>query len=245
MVTPGGYQYWVPYYGKNESLTHIIPASTQLGAAFELYVPFERFDLRGELVYVHEGRRESTGGSYFKTDAFGSLKGLSYYAQVDVWPWGTPRIGGEPGVYARQRAPHHSESLADPAIQVALRWEQILLNYDSIDQSPAGTMRGTIDTVPGTGGAVNGTNIHVNALSAAVTFWATKVVRVTGQYTWFNFPGTGPASYTPTGASQNPSGPTPDGSQYNQAQAPGQRYGAYDGSAHDLHEFSVRFQVAF
>jgi hypothetical protein len=52
--------FWSPSYTTNDKTeVHVIPSGNQAAGAVELYVPFERWDLKAEGVYVHDERREA------------------------------------------------------------------------------------------------------------------------------------------------------------------------------------------
>jgi hypothetical protein len=91
------------------------------------------------------------------------------------------------------------------------------LSYDANSRSPqvddGKTLRVTND-------------ISVNALQAGATYWATKHIRVTAEYSLYMFPGDPPAAGATTS---------------NQAAAPGARATPPDPSANLLHEMSVRW----
>lgn len=63
-------------------------------------------------------------------------------------------------------------------LQLVLRGEMLRLQYDSNARSRE------------VGGKV--TDVDVTAVSAGANYWATKHIRVTGQYTLFTFPGLDP-----------------------------------------------------
>src|SRR5260221_13942032 len=62
MSTPGGYAFWVPTYKGAGGQTHILPSGDQFALAGELRVPWKRFDLTGEIVYIDNNTRESIEG---------------------------------------------------------------------------------------------------------------------------------------------------------------------------------------
>ncbi len=234
MSTPGGYAFWTPTAGKGSGLTNVSPSGQQLAAAAELYVPFERFDLRAEAVYVKDGRREFTGTTPWVTDREGALSGIAYYVQASVWPFGKPFVNGEPGMYAPPSLPKAGKSGAvanapTDGLQLAVRWEQLILKYDSIATS--GATRGGLDS--------DTTNLKVNAAQAIVNYWFGRRVRVGLEYSLYMFPGTPIGSYDRQGVTHTP--PTPA---TNQAAAPGARNGAFNYDATSYHEISARLGLA-
>ena len=222
MSTPGGYAYWTPSYGSGAAETHIMPARDQVVGVGEVYVPFERFDIRGEATYVSEGRREALATSRNVVLRKGKLEGWGGYAQLSLWPLGTPRINGNPaGPYGRIRLPKDKGAEAPFGLQVVMRGEMVRLKYNSA--SEAGVAAGTSAITD---------HIDVNAFQVATNYWMTKHVRLTAEYSLYQFPGT-PEGTVPTAAP-----PT------NLAGAPGARGRASDQSASVLHEISFRVGLA-
>jgi hypothetical protein len=92
MTTQGGYRFWSSTYTDGVGagrLVHIIPSGAQLGVAGEVRVPVDRFDLRGELVYLKNNTREGVDGYQLtNTERFGTLKGYAYYVSLSYWVWG-------------------------------------------------------------------------------------------------------------------------------------------------------------
>jgi phosphate-selective porin len=226
LSTPGGYAFWSPTSGSGATLTHVMPSNNQLGGAVELFVPYKRFDLAGEFVYVNEGRREAFDASLNNTERAGTLKGYSYYVQASYWAFGEPRIAGEPAAYPDPKlnpTAGHPSPRPKRALQLAVRWEQMRLNYDSVARSNddngvliPGVKRGAIDAKT--------QDIKVDALQVAGTYWASKHIRVTAMWSMYRFP---------TSADEP-----------NQALAPGQKANAKDTGAETLHEFSARVALA-
>lgn len=234
MSTPGGYAFWEPRAGRGTGLVSVAPSGTQLAAAAELYVPFDRFELRAEAVYVNDGRREFIGTTPWITEREGSLSGISYYVQASVWPFGKPYVNGEPGTYAPPSLPKAGKpSVATNAptdgLQLAVRWEQLILKYDSIANT--GSTRGGIDA--------DTSNLKVNAAQAIVNYWFGRRVRVGLEYSLYMFPGTPIGSYDRQGVTH-----TPPTTPTNQAAAPGARNGAFDYGATSYHEISARLGLA-
>ncbi len=222
LSTPGGYAFWSPTYTTaDKTEIHVLPAGNQIAAAAELYVPFERFDLKGEVVYVNEGRREAAATDRKATLRRGRLEGVGAYAQISYWPIGTPRVNGHPaGRYMGLKPPKDRGSEHPFGLQLALRGEVMRLSYD-----------GNARTGQVEDGAISATttDIQVNALQFAANYWATKHVRLTAEYSLYAFPGSPPAA----GAGAT-----------NQAAAPGAKASPADPSADHLHEISFRVGLA-
>mgnify|MGYP001249955294 CR=1 FL=1 len=222
LSTPGGYRFWSPTYTAADGASvHVVPAGNQLAAGAELYVPFERFDLKSELVYVHEGRREVPSTDRRATLRRGVFEGLGGYVQLSYWPIGTPRVNGHPaGRYFGVRLPNDRGKEAPYGLQLVARAEMMRLSYDG---------NGRTTQVPDGEISASTTNIDVNALQAGATYWATKHIRLTAEYSLYTFPGTPPSAAS--GAS-------------NQAAAPGAKGTPAQPSADHLHELSFRVGLA-
>jgi len=232
MTTQGGYEFWSQGHGTGDGSTRILPSNDQSAVAAEVFIPFCCIDFRGEVVLVRDGRREvldsslnvpTTSPQWNNTERAGTLSGYSWYVQATWWPFGPTRMVGAPGNWS---APTEDHSRAR-ALAVAVRYEQLRAKYDSIDRSNddagnliGGVRRGELDAAT--------TNIHVNAVQLAATYWATRHVRLTAQWSLYSFPG------VPNVA--------------NQATAPGSKPNAPSDERADaraLHEISARLQVSF
>lgn len=215
LTTPGGYAFWQSQYTDSGTKIDIIPSGAQGVIGGEFYVPFERWDFRGEAYYAHEGRREAADSDRATTLRKGLFWGYGAYAQLSWWPLGTPRINGNPaGKYGVLRVPDGPGLQAPYGLQVLLRAELMRMNYSGNERSGA-------DRTPGSLSATTN-NINVNAYQAAINYWATKHVRLTAEYTLYQFPG-GPSN--------------------NQALAPG-RVVNVASNAHLLNEVSFRVGLA-
>jgi phosphate-selective porin len=222
LSTPGGYAFWSPVYTTaDKTEVHVIPSGDQIAVAGEVYVPFERIDLRGEVVYVNEGRREATSVAKKDSLRHGTLSGWGGYAMVSYWPLGSPRVNGNPaGRYFGQKAPKDRGNEFPYGLQLAVRGEMMRLSYDGnarTEQVPDGSI------------SAKTTDIQVNALQAMATYWATKHVRLTAEYSLYMFPGNPPSS---------------PGDVTNQAAAPGAKASPAQPSADHLHELSFRIGLA-
>jgi phosphate-selective porin len=221
LTTPGNYAFWSATYGSGATQTVVIPSQRQAAASGELYVPFERWDFKGEVVYINEERREALAADRAKSLRGGLFWGWGAYGQFSYWPWGSPRINGNPaGYYGMTKLPDGTTGSEFPfALQLLARAEIIRMNYDPNSRS---------GDAGGLGNATH--NIDVNAYQFCINYWMTKHVRLTAEYSFYQFPG------TPIG---NPSG-TPD----NQAVAPGAHSGGSAPDATSLSEISFRAGLA-
>ncbi|MFI5299675.1 MAG: porin [Polyangiales bacterium] len=254
MTTPGGFAFWTPTWGKGSALEHVLPSDRQLAIAGELYLPIlDWLDLSAEAVYIDRSTREQAANASLgivpndvTTGPYGAMTGLSYYVQLALWPYGTPRINGEPGVYPSPKLRTGNPDKTGEALEIVVRWEQLMLDYSSNSRNSATTQKGYIDG--GGDGNSGTTNLHVNDLQVGVTYWATKHVRFTAQYSLYMMPGTPNGSFDRLGVEHSAPG-TPT----NQAVAPGAlagtgAYGApgggFDWTANSFSELSVRAAIA-
>ncbi len=222
LSTPGGYAFWTPTYTTEDKTTiHVIPSGNQIAAAAEIYAPLERFDFKGELVYVNEERREAPGSDRKTTLRRGRFDGIGAYAQLSYWPLGSVRVNGHPaGRYIGIRVPKDRGAEHPFGLQLLIRGELMRLDYDANARTPE---------VDDGNLSARTTSIQVNALSVAVNYWATKHIRATAQYSLYTFPGGPPSS----GAAAS-----------NQAAAPGAKATPSDPSANHLHEIGFRLGLA-
>jgi hypothetical protein len=218
LTTQAAWTFWNTNYAGSGGLTHIIPSGDQLGVAGELRIPWDRFDLTSEVVYIHNQTREAVDGRQAQqTNRYGDLHGITYYAQVGYWPLGNRDINGVPGY---GNPPRLDWSRADPvvprqALQLLVKWEQLSLAYRSASRF------GVVDAKN-----VDG-QIRVNALSFGMNYWATRHVRLTLDYILDFFPDSAPVG-TQTSS--------------NRALSPGNSVGRP--GAHTLNELVARFAIA-
>ncbi|WP_394836107.1 OprO/OprP family phosphate-selective porin [Pendulispora rubella] len=181
MTTGANYLFWRPTYTNSivGRTVHVIPAHDQWGLAAELRVPVDRFDFQGEFVYLDNGTREVVEG-YQNQDptaapgtlGFGRMRGMGYYIFGGVWLFGP-------------RTPSKDHANTDGALQLMLRWEQMNLKYEGYSRTSSTTSTGAPAF---TGKGPYDGNIRVNALTYGAHYWATKHIRVSGQWTTYVFP---------------------------------------------------------
>jgi len=229
MSTQGGYRFWTPMYTDSVGSgrrVHIIPSGAQLGVAGELRIPYDRFDLRSEVVYLKNDTREGVDGFQSDyTERFGTLKGYAYYVQLSYWLFGKPFLTGNPGDRKPKRLKLKRPDPGVPphGVEVAVKWEQLHAKYDSAGRSGEPDDRN-----------VDG-DIRADVVSAGVSYWASQHLRVSLNYMWNMFPDSAPAA---------------EASSDQRALAPANRLpaGIDDDareSAHSLHELTARVAVAF
>ncbi|HRI65198.1 MAG TPA: porin [Polyangium sp.] len=222
LSTPGGYAFWSPVYTlADKTEVHIIPTGNQGVVGGEFYLPCERFDAKAEVVYAYEEMREAASTARKVSLRQGALEGWGGYLQLSAWPIGKPRVNGNPaGRYFGLRPPKDRGAEAPHGLQLVARGELMRFNYDGNRRSPS-VADGAISATT--------TQIRVAALQFGATYWATKHIRLTGEYSLYAFPGAPPSA----GASAT-----------NQAAAPGAKANPANTSADRLHEYSFRVGLA-
>jgi hypothetical protein len=232
LTTAGAFAFWSPTYAGAGGTTHIIPAGDQIGVAGELRVPFDRFDVTGEAVYIDNGTREAIEGfQATNTERYGKMTGGAYYATFGFWAFGKRDINGVPG-YGNPPRLDWSKSdpvIPDTALQLLARWEQVSLKYKSANRA------GVQDAKNADG------DIKMNAITLGMNYWATKHVRIALNYVYDMFPGSEPVKPTTAGGPAQTSG--------QRAVAPGNTIdiGKNDDArdnAHGVHELLARFAIA-
>jgi hypothetical protein len=179
LSTPGGYTFWTPKYGSGADEIRVMPDAGQFAGALELYAPFERFDVKSELIYVHEGRREAPVSDRATTLRKGTFSGVGGYVQLAYWPLGSAHLTGHPaGYYGVTTLPKDLGKQDPYGLQLVARAELMRLSYDGDARSgsePTGSYAVTND-------------INVNAYQFATNYWATKHIRLTAEYSLYHFP---------------------------------------------------------
>jgi len=216
MNTQGGYSFWTGVYRGANGWTHILPSGDQIGVATEARIPFGKFDLTHELVWIQNDTREALEGyQATNTERYGQMSGFAQYAMLGFWVYGKRDINGMPGYENFTRVDFSKNDPADPpwAVQLLARWEMMSLNYKSASRA------GTVDARN-----IDG-DIVAHGLGLGANVWFTKHIRTSLNYRVDLFPDAGPGLT-------------------NRAQAPNNRQGAQSGNAGELHELSFRLAVA-
>jgi hypothetical protein len=132
-------------------------------------------------------------------------------------------VNGNPAArYFTARPPKNRGAELPYGLQLGVRGEMMRLHYNGNDDSP-GVAEGAI--------SANTTKIQVNAFQAIANYWATKHIRLSAEYSLYQFPGNPPSSLPP-------------GDVTNQAAAPGAKATPVQPSADLLHEISFRVGLA-
>ncbi|NUP09943.1 MAG: hypothetical protein HOW73_28175 [Polyangiaceae bacterium] len=219
--TQQGFVLWNSTYKDSRgNVTHIIPSGAQNIIGGELYFPIGPVDIAGEAYYAAYHTREGIDGFQMtNTERLGTLNGVGLTSWVTWWAFGDQRIGAAVG---RQKPPKlNLKKKADlkRGLEVSALFSAILAGYD-------GNSRGGEDDENTPGSAGNpATDIDIYQFSGALSYWHTRSVRLSFNYSLFMTPGSG--------------------STENLAAVPGNLYGEKDPNAHLLHELGTRVQLAY
>jgi phosphate-selective porin len=181
LSTPGGYQFWQPSYTADDGAKiHVLTAGRQAAASGEFYLPFERWDVRGEVVYINENRHEVAETNKARGLRSGLFSGYGGYLQGSFWLAGSPRISGNPaGLYGVTKMPTGPGNQYPFALQLVARAEIMRMNYDA--NKNAGADAGKL--------SAKTNNIDVNAYQLGLNYWATRHIRLTAEYSLYQFLG--------------------------------------------------------
>jgi hypothetical protein len=202
LTTAKGYQFWPGSYNVNAPpgpsaignavnapvAVAVLPAGPESAVGADAILQFGDFDLQAEGAYVNLGRREAirTELDAENTLRSGTLSGFSYYVTAHYWitkPTPVMRaLRYEPIslMISRTRQTPPEAFSFKPSVAVALRWEQMLLNYDSTARSDPGVPRGQLDQ--------NSTDIKMNASHLGLSAWFTSRFRAQLEWAVYNFP---------------------------------------------------------
>lgn len=210
------YNFWSPVYVTDlANEFHVIPSNQQRTIALEALGAIDRFELAGEIFFAHQERREAQRAFLERTLRSGTLSGISYYVTAGVWVYGPPKrpasARGIPYMPPEDppASPLEGVGHAPTSVQLAARWEQIMMEYDSIARSP-GVARGALDAET--------RDIKLNAFQVIANVYVAKHVRLSAEYTTYFVPGKPQELFTNCSAISCP-GTLGNGT--NQAIAPG------------------------
>ncbi|HEX8792233.1 MAG TPA: porin [Polyangiaceae bacterium] len=180
LTTSEGFTFWRPTYTDSHGrLLHTIPSAAQEAFAGDVFVPVGNFDFMSEFVYAHYDTREVVDGMQLSpfTERLGALSGWGLYAQVGYWLVGDHEILGYPS-YGR---PIHVDLTqpqrpAQHGLQVVARVDGLALNY-------SGASRGGSNDPKTPNG-----DIDVTSFALGVNYWATRHLRVSANYTYYDLP---------------------------------------------------------
>ena len=180
LTTSQGFAFWRPTYTDSSGrLVHILPSATQAAFGADLYVPAGNFDVTGEFVYADYQTREAVDGLQLSpfTERLGAFKGWGYYAQLGYWLVGSHDILGHPS-YGR---PIHVD-LAQPQ-QPARHGLQVVARLDQLGLTYQGSSRSGQDD-----GKTPSGDVNVTSFTAGVNYWATRHLRVSVNYGYYDLP---------------------------------------------------------
>ena len=229
--TNNGFVLWEPQY--RDSLgrrTHVIPSGAQNTIGGELVFPIGPVDIAAQGYYSAYHTREAIEGFQLAleghTERLGTISGVGLTSWVTWWAFGDERIGtsslgrAKPSKLNLKKKPDLKRGL-----EVTGLFSAILAGYD-------GNSRGGEDDEKTPGSAGNpATDIDIFQFSGALSYWHTKNVRLSFNYS---------AYLTPA-----------SGTDENLARVPGNRTdilnspNQVDPDAHVLHEFGTRIQLAY
>jgi hypothetical protein len=221
ITTAQGFALWSPTYKDSKGrLVHVLPSGSQRAFGGELRLPVSRFELRGEAYYVARNTREALDGyATTNTERLGAIRGVGWYVQASVWPWGDAFVGGAPGFF---RPPEIDPSKPSPPAKSGVEVLAIVAGVNADYQG--GSREGALDAkTPGAPGTAHAIGIYEVGLGA--TYWYTRHFRVSANYH---------AYVTPGSASKD-----------DLALVPGNVGKSASPSAHVLHELGARVGIAF
>lgn len=180
MTTQEGYAFWKPTYKDSANrLIHILPSTQQHAVAGELFAPLGPLDVVAELIYSTTRTREAVDGYQLsgQNQREGDLSGYGWYGEVGVWIIGDRSVIGFPS-YGK---PTHVDLDEPPpnrpihALELLAKLEQLRIDYDGASRGGASD-----------GKTPNG-QIAVDDVEVGATYWATKHVRVSANWTTYVF----------------------------------------------------------
>ncbi|MFT3776469.1 MAG: porin [Minicystis sp.] len=214
ITTAQGFVLWDPTYKDASGRTlHVIPSGLQSAVGGELRVPFGIGAVAGEAYYVTNRTREAVDGYQLtNTERLGVMRGLGWYGQISFWPVGDTFIGGDPGM-TRPRSPDLTKPPEAPK-----RGLELIALVGGINARYDATARGG----PADAKTPNAP-ITIYQYAFAATWWTTRALRATVNYSIYHTPGSGSAD--------------------NLAAVPGNLAKTPDPGAHLLHELSARLAL--
>ncbi len=139
--------------------------------ALEVSVPFGDLELQAEFVGVEKDIAEISDGKGTGSNGRYSAKGL--YVEVGYWLFGGRGVIGPNGV----QAPAHLNLSKAAPTECAL---EVVAKVESA-QADISLKGSSLTTIPG--------HYEVNAFQIGLNYWATKHLRLSGDYAFYNFGG--------------------------------------------------------
>ncbi|MGH7286294.1 MAG: porin, partial [Polyangiaceae bacterium] len=180
MTSQEGYAFWRPTYKDSTGrLVHIMPSTQQGAFGADLFAPIGPIDAIGEFIWSTTNTREAADGYQLTGQNLraGDLTGFGWYGQIGVWVIGDRSVIGFPS-YGK---PTHVDLDQPPpnrpiqALELLGKFEELRVEYGGA------TRAGTSDAKTPNGG------VNVDDVEFGATYWATKHVRVSANYTLYVF----------------------------------------------------------
>lgn len=221
LTTNFGYVLYNPSY--TDSLKRkmkVIPSGGQNLIGGELRIPVGPVDIHAEAYYVANNTREAVDGFQFtNTERLGTMKGVGWYGQATWWIAGDKYISAEPGYMRPDKLNTHKKDEVKRGAEISLLGAGIHGDYD-------GNARDGEDDDATPGSEKNpATDFDIYQFAAAASYWHSKFVRMTANYSMYFTPGSGSTD--------------------NLATVPANVLGEVDPTDHLLHEFGMRLQLFF
>lgn len=224
ITTGQGFGLWNPQYRDSLGrLIHVIPSGAQNQIGGELRLPIAPFDVRGEAYYVSNNTREAVDGYQLtNTERLGSMRGVGWYAQVSVWPWGDAFLIPDPGFFRPLKV-----DLSKP-VEPIKRGLELAVVVAGVNANYNGASRKGLFDANTPGGPYPGspsTDITIYQYGFGINYWHSTYVRATFNYNVYHTPNSG----------------SPD----NLAVVPGNIGQNPTKGAHVLHELGGRLAISF
>ncbi len=219
--TGQGWALWTPTYRDSLSRrVHVIPSGAQNVIGGELYFPIGPVDIAAEGYYVANHTREAVDGFVLtNTERLGTMSGVGLTTWIDWWAFGDERIAAPVGRQKPSKLNLRKKVEYKRGLEISALFSAILGSYD-------GNSRGGVDDERTPGSAGNpATDIDIFQFGAAASYWHTRAVRITVNYS---------AYFTPA-----------SGTEENLAVVPGNTVADADPDAHLLHELGTRLQLRY
>lgn len=221
ITTAQGFVLWnSAYRDSSDRIVHIIPSGAQNIIGGEIYFPIGPVDIAVEGYYASYNTREAIDGfALTNTERLGRMDGVGLTSWVTWWAFGDQRIGAPVGRQKPSKLNLKKKAELKRGLEVSALFSTVLAGYD-------GNERGGEDDERTPGSTGNpATDIDVFQFGGAISYWHTRAVRLSFNYSLYFTPGSG--------------------SSENLATVPGNIFEDRDPNAHVLHELGTRAQLAF
>jgi hypothetical protein len=185
VITTGqGFVLWDPTYKDAQGrVVHVLPSGGQNAIGGELRVPIAIVDVRGEGYWIDNHTREAIDGYQLtNTERLGGVRGVGWYVQASVWPWGDAWVNGDPGM-TRPRSPDLRKKPAREKQGL-----ELLALVAGVDARYDGARRGGARDANTPAG-----DVRVRQYALGANAWITRYLRLTVNYSLYHTPGSGSA----------------------------------------------------